>query len=637
MKPAAQQTPLSVEKATGDFYFVKALTDVPMETLLVAVLDRSGSMGGSASKPGGATPAEGNLFSRNDLVKHTMLTVAHMLVGAPAPAHLGIVSFSDNAEVELPIQRMDKPGLTTAEAAIQGIRPGGCTNIWAGLSKAIDMVVTFSKSRPNLNCHILLLTDGEPTADYIPLRGLVPAVANKLSNAKAQSGTTLTLSCFGFGYQLDTDLLDNLCKMGGGVYGYLPDCSMVGTVGIHYSASILSTAARDVELEFSDSVVKLGNIHVGQTCHFRFPGGASGAGAAAPKFPYTEAPTKDVRFEEALALVYTALSDGLNTAHHLGPMNKVAENIRELRLALSNTVSGSASSQILDILQDLDSHKDSAGQLTKAVSRIDWYNSWGKNHLISYMRQLMNQTCMNFKDLVPQHFLAPLTKKLCDAGSDIFDSLPPPTPSIVPVNYNQAGYQPRSLTTMAMFNDAGGGCWAGYCKVEMADGTSKYTSQIIPGDHVKGGYRVMAVVTTRVGRKFRMIQPVEGLVITPWHPVRVPTNNGTWTFPEEIPEKRVKNEMIHYVYNLVLEAGHVVRIGGYDVCTLGHGFEDNDVIRHPFFGTARVIQDLRRDVQGWNLGRIELRMEDVRKDAETGLVSSIMSPGLYNNAVVPNQ
>jgi hypothetical protein len=566
-----------------------------------------------------------------------MLTVAHMLVGAPAPAHLGIVSFSDNAEVELAVQRMDKPGLTAAEAAIQGIRPGGCTNIWAGLSNAIDMVVAFSKSRPTLNCHILLLTDGEPTPDYIPLRGIVPAVANKLSNAKAQFGTTLTLSCFGFGYQLDTDLLDNLCKIGGGVYGYLPDCSMVGTVGIHYSASILSTAARNVELEFGNSVVKLGNIHVGQTCHFRLPSEPA-AVAVAPKFPYTEAPTKDVRFEEALALLYTALSDGLNTTHHLGPMNKVAENIRELRLALSNTISGTTPSQILDILQDLDSHKDSAGQLTKAVSRIDWYNSWGKNHLFSYMRQLMNQTCMNFKDLAPQHFLAPLTKKLCDAGSDIFDSLPPPKPSIVPYydTNSQAGYRAAPpLTTMAMFNDAGGGCWAGYCKVEMADGTTKYTSQIIPGDHVKGGYRVMAVVTTRVGRKFRMIQPTEGLVITPWHPVRLA--NGPWTFPEEIGDKRVKTEMIHYVYNLVLEAGHVVRIGGYDVCTLGHGFEDNDVIRHAFFGTARVIQDLRRDVQGWNLGRIELRMEDVRKDAETGLVSSIMNPAFYNNAVVPNQ
>jgi hypothetical protein len=599
-----------------------------METLLVAVLDRSGSMGGSASKPGGAAPAEGNLFSRNDLVKHTMVTVAHMLVGAPAPAHLGIISFSDTAEVELPVQRMDKPGLTAAETAIQKIRPDGCTNIWAGLSKAIDMVAAFSKSRPNLNCQILLLTDGEPTSDYIPLRGIVPAVANKLSEVKALTGTTITLSCFGFGYQLDTVLLDNLCKMGGGVYGYLPDCSMVGTVGIHYSASILSTAARDVELEFGDSIVKIGNIHVGQTCHFRFPSGTSASGGTSvPKFPYTEAPTKDTQFQEALFTLYTSLTDALSS-----PMDTIAEKIRELHTTLSNT--DNIPSQILDIIEDLDSDKDSAGQLMKAVSRADWYDSWGKNHIVSYLRQLMNQTCMNFKDLVPQHFLTPLTKKLRDAGSDIFDSLPPPKPSIVSYHTNaQAAYQP--LTTMAMFNDAGGGCWAGYCKVEMADGTSKYTSQIVPGDHVKGGYRVMAVVTTRVGRKFRMIQPTEGLVITPWHPVRLA--NGPWTFPEEMPEKRVKTEMIHYVYNLVLEAGHVVRIGGYDVCTLGHGFEDNDVIRHPFFGTAHVIQDLRRDVQGWNLGRIELRMEDVRKDAESGLVSSIMNPGFYNNAVMTNQ
>jgi hypothetical protein len=46
-----------------------------------------------------------------------------------------------------------------------------------------------------------------------------------------------------------------------------------------------------------------------------------------------------------------------------------------------------------------------------------------------------------------------------------------------------------------------------------------------------------------------------------------------------------ENLKIDYVYNLVLESGHIAMVNGISCCCLGHGISENDVIRHAYFGT----------------------------------------------------
>ncbi len=54
----------------------------------------------------------------------------------------------------------------------------------------------------------------------------------------------LTLHSFGFGTSLDSNLLEAMSVVGNGIYGYLPDCSMVGPVAI--TAASLATVAAHV-------------------------------------------------------------------------------------------------------------------------------------------------------------------------------------------------------------------------------------------------------------------------------------------------------------------------------------------------------------------------------------------------------
>lgn len=46
---------------------------------------------------------------------------------------------------------------------------------------------------------------------------------------------------FGYGYNLDTKLLTTITELGGGCYGFIPDCSMVGTIFVNFLSHSLSS------------------------------------------------------------------------------------------------------------------------------------------------------------------------------------------------------------------------------------------------------------------------------------------------------------------------------------------------------------------------------------------------------------
>ena len=57
------------------------------------------------------------------------------------------------------------------------------------------------------------------------------------------------MSMFGYGYNLDTQLLSQLSELGGGCFGYIPDCSMVGTIFVNFLSTVLSTFCTSITLE----------------------------------------------------------------------------------------------------------------------------------------------------------------------------------------------------------------------------------------------------------------------------------------------------------------------------------------------------------------------------------------------------
>ena len=595
-------------------------TTTPMETVCIAVLDTSGSMGGSAMAQ--EKRKEGHEFSRLDLVKHSMKTLATLMNSQyeTTPSSLGIITFASSAKIVMPVTSMNVLGHSYVSSAIDSLTADGGTNIWDGLRLALDQVAAVN---PNTNVQILLLTDGEPTPDYIPLRGIQTTLQKKLASLPIRP----SIHTFGFGTQLDSQLLEDICMIGGGSYGFIPDCSMVGTVFINWCTKSLLTLAHHMSVTIGETVHPLGDCILGTPQTIVIPSSSLTSDSVQIRYDHAQAFEVTVTKQSESSL-YEFYLHKLQTAVKLvkeAPSYVVAKLIAEEHfkgLYLELEALPNKDTFITDIQLDIWSADANEGQLMKAVEHQEWYDSWGQNHIIAYHRALALHQCTNFKDKVLQHFAGPEFQTLQEKGITTFSDLPAPHPSIRNVSWSMnPSASSFALPAMADFVTASGGCFSGSCVILTDEGRPKYVKDLKRGDMVWGGHMIRAVVYTALEEPVQMVKFSTGLLITPWHPIR---NSPVepWVFPAEMPQCVQGFFDIKGYYNLVLDSGHVVEINGYQVCTLGHGFTDNDVIRHPYFGTDAVLDDLKM-YDGWAEGLVQLSPTNIQRDRYTRLVTKL--------------
>jgi hypothetical protein len=87
---------------------------------------------------------------------------------------------------------------------------------------------------------LFILTDGQPNVE--PPRGHIPMLERYLESHPIVR-SALTISSFGFGYNLDSMLLSEIGRVGGGGYSFIPDAGLVGTVFVHAVANMYATYA----------------------------------------------------------------------------------------------------------------------------------------------------------------------------------------------------------------------------------------------------------------------------------------------------------------------------------------------------------------------------------------------------------
>ena len=162
---------------------------------MALVIDRSGSMDMAHSTTGGGV-------KKIELAKEAAYRAVAQLSDRD---YVGVITFDSGADWAIPLQPLGDP--TKLQARIGGITSGGGTNIYAGLSPAVDALIV-SKARSR---HIVLLTDGVSAGgDY---EGLVAKM----------SANNVTLSTVAVGADADTALLKALAAAGKGRYYYTED------------------------------------------------------------------------------------------------------------------------------------------------------------------------------------------------------------------------------------------------------------------------------------------------------------------------------------------------------------------------------------------------------------------------------
>ena len=143
----------------------------------------------------------------------------------------------------------------------------------------------------------------------------------------------------------------------------------------------------------------------------------------------------------------------------------------------------------------------------------------------------------------------------------------------------------------------------------------KRVCDIRPGDMVisrdspNGVARVVCVVKLRIQNDMEMTALDSGNGITPYHPIYLDGAGeltGEWIFPIDYTTATHGACAGDYMYDFILDSGHTVNmVGGINIACLGHGIITNDVIRHEYFGSQKVIDDLK-DHPDWSLGYIVL-------------------------------
>jgi len=570
--------------------------------VLLAIVDTSGSMAESTDDE---KSAEAYGFSRLDLVKHTVRTMAAVLGDDDM---LSIITYSTNAQIVLRPTRMNKEGKARVEAALEYVQPDSQTNIFEGIRHAMEIANTDELAGRNIVG--LLLTDGFPNIN--PPRGILYELQNRVVMKNPW-----TLHTFGFGYKLDSKLLADLALWGNGLFGFIPDATMVGTVFINFLASVLSSAARNPQLTRDGKLIYLHNslLQGGQTYETVISYSGQEICLNGKVVPLEAEPIGCT-----FALAHSELIETLENVIAIESSNRTGTTIERLK-TLAAKFAASSEPRVVAFSRDL-TGSDPEGQLSLAVSP-NHFGKWGEHYLRSYLRAQKLQMCLNFKDAGVQIYGGPLFKELQDVAEKAFCGLPPPTPSVAaqPKGYYGAGGAAPVYSTplsMASLYNSGGGCFHGENHVLMADGSRKAIKEINPDDQVwtpEGPANVVCLVTIGSKRPAQTMVQINGLCITPWHPIRLKAG-GPWVFPAD--HYLFGERLIKTVYNLVLNKGHVVDVEGYECITLAHGFEE-PVAKHDYFGTSAVLNDLAKQ-PGYFQGRPVYQNLVAKKDPATGLI-----------------
>lgn len=631
----------------GSQYMVSINTPIGKDGLPVdacAVVDISGSMGIEATVKNSSGQNESHGLTILDVTKHALKTIVYTL---DEDDRFSLVSYSTSARVAMKLEKMTIEGKQKAISIIESLHTEGSTNLWDGLQTGMNVLQDSSES--GRSSGIFLLTDGMPNIE--PPRGHLPMLKKYMDQFPDFS---CTINTFGFGYSLDSSLLNELSCYGNGAYSFIPDPGLVGTVFEHSLSNFLTTVGSNCTLSIetvngssitniSDglnttptswgSMINLGSIPFGQSKNINIE--LANFDVSQPSIVATlkyfdqrtgtvvqvnmDSHCKDFNDENVyINYCRNLFVDYVTRAFNYmecGEPDNAQSTVNEL---LSILKSGHRDNYINDLIKDVE------GQVTEAFSRTDWFNRWGKHYIPSLVRTHVLQQCNNFRDPGVQHYGGELFKKIRDKADDIFTKLPPPKPSVVRSHYRGGGSQtPVAVTSMRQYSQPSGPCFDGNCLVSMYNGSEKKIVDLRKGDEVvtPNGKKavIKCIVKTNTKNNMEVLVSLgKGLKATKWHPIRI---DGKWMFPYELGQGVVMKCPAVFSFVLDTEDEHVMVINNIECIALGHNINE-PVAQHSYFGTDAVINDLRQ-MSGYDQGLIELNPGCMVRDEQSGRVCKL--------------
>ena len=664
----------------NDESFPKNLEFGHLSQDIVLIIDHSGSMRTAVE----AKDANGNNMengmSIQDIVNHSAKTVVKTL---DSNSRISIIKFDNTIELVNDLMLASEMNKTQILSKINTIKPDGQTNIWSAIEKGIQILD--NREDKTRNSAILMLTDGSPNIS--PARGEVET----LKRLRKNKNFTTPIYTFGFGYNLKRELLYDMAKYANGGNGHIPDGNMIATVFCNFIGTILTTVVLNLQLHVvpkennsgyftnllmgdyamnfdpitQEYIYDIGTVQYQQERNIVFNveekldfdyyysykiGGQSYK---------SETKTVDNHFmnsciEDNKVNIHNYRYDVIESIRKMINYNRILEYDSSLEIynqlvtILEENICPKTKAYVDNLLKNIKGNNGNEGQVKMAINK-NYFGRWGEFYLDQLSRSLNQQIKPNFKDEACL-FGGEVFETVVDKASDIFDTLEPPTPSLLTNNYtNYGNYSslgqsptPSAPIVMSYYNDAGGGCMHSDCLITMANGSKTALKNIKRGDkimslsenNIQTSAYVICVVETKINSKIReMIELPGGLKITPWHPVKYSVysmeNNkliNNWMFPSTINNTTLV--CVDSIITLVLDEHHVAIVNDVPCITLAHNFT-NGVLDHPYYGTNKVLYDLQMHY-GWNYGHIILKDNEISYVKEKNKVSKMIFSNVTN-------
>ena len=641
---------ISLEQYYNDGKLMLSVTAPDVETRppidVVLCIDVSYSMYDEATLKGTHNERLSHGISVLSLTVSAAKTILHSLNDDD---NISIVTYSSEAKTIVKSQPCTAENKSLISGELDALKPVSNTNMWAGMIQSLDILRETSPK--NKNKGILLLTDGVPNVE--PPRGHEVMLQRYFDSHDFRC----MISCYGFGYNLNSELLLNISNISGGDgYSFIPDASILGSVFINGISNLLQTATTNCSLKInlssgvlfpdgeSEKEIHIDSLKYGKTKNFVFDVDISAIDdeihltsfanvtlSLGNKHKYTYQNSCNSKLVKQQLFRLEAI-ETINQCISLKKYNdesyKTLVNAFNRKLHDYNCLA--KDQYIQNIMDDFSGQVKEALNMTNDGLKEDWFSRWGIHYLRSLQEAYKNEMCNNFKDKGILNFKSRMFDSLCDSISTIFEAIPPPKPDIVnPVR--RAIYRGGSvacgtnlpepqtqLRSMSVYNNAGGGCCIGTSGILMADKSIKEIRDIKNGDLVitcdpcnmneQVISEVECLVFTKSHNYKELLSTISNntasLSITPYHPV-LNLHTDKWVYPCTLSPPLTR--ACEGVYTLVVKNRSPVIVQGFVYATLGHNIE-GDVIGHPYFGTEKVINDLKKFISYSN-GLVELKKE----------------------------
>jgi hypothetical protein len=563
--------------------------------------------------------------------------------------NISIVTYSSEARTIVKSQPCTAENKALISCELDSLKPVSNTNMWSGMIQSLDILRETSPK--NKNKGILLLTDGVPNVE--PPRGHEVMLQRYFDLHDFRC----MISCYGFGYNLNSELLLNISNISGGDgYSFIPDASILGSVFINGISNLLQTATTNCSLKINLSSgvlfpdgdmskeIHIDSLKYGKTKNFVVDVDVSVIDDEIHLTSFANVTlslgNKDIHFYQNSCnskLVNQQLFrlEAIETINQCIILKKYNDEsfknvVNTFNRKLHDYNCLAKDQYIQNIMDDFSGQVKEALNMTNDGLKADWFSRWGIHYLRSLQEAYKNEMCNNFKDKGILNFKSRMFDSLCDSISTIFEALPPPKPDIVNpvrraiyrggmVDCDSVSPEPQTqLRSMSVYNNAGGGCCIGTSGVLMADKSIKEIRDIKKGDLVitcdpynineQVISEVECLVFTKSHNYKELLSTISNkatsLSITPYHPV---LNYGLdkWIYPCTLSPPLTR--ACEGVYTLVVKNRFPVIVQGFVYATLGHNIE-GDVIGHPYFGTEKVINDLKKFIS-YSSGLVELKKE----------------------------